>query len=183
MYEISRETFDLRPGDGVDQVCQLLIGLAEEGRPMERITVFSDRVEVHWIVDENDEVVRLTEGRPSSIESMLGTTEMLELPQQDDCEDLLRTTFMMCREMEKLRAKPISWVVGDLDMVVEGLKPWGKPAVESVTPMALFGLPVVASAQLGVDRIVLVGGASRHHNPERGTHAVTAVMKWVGAGQ
>ena len=176
MYEISRETFDLRPGDGVDQVCQLLIGLAEEGRPMERITVFSDKVEVRWIVDEDQEVSRLTEGRPSSIESMLGTTEMVELPESDEGDDLLRTTFMMCREMEKLQAKPLGWVVGDLDVVAEGLK-------QAVAPMAMFGMPLIASAQLGADRIVLVGGASRHHNPERGTHAVSAVMRWAGAGQ
>lgn len=183
MYEISKETFDLRPGNGVDDVCRLLIGLAEEGRPMERITIFSDRVEVRWIVEEEAEVVRLTEGRPSSVEGVLATVQMVELPDKAGGEDLLRTTFMMCKEMEGLRAKPISWVVGDLDMVVEGLKPWGKAVTKGLNPMVMFGLPVLASAQLGADRIVLIGGSSRHHNPERGTHAVSAVMKWAGAGR
>lgn len=178
MYEISRETFDLRPGDGVDQVCQLLIELAADKRPMERITIFNDRVEVRRYVGE-DEQLEVFDGGPTSIESMLQSVEMQEL-EGGEAQDALRLAYRMCTRLSQEHMRPICWVVGDLDMLNRGLKVWGEEFVPLGARPTLFGLPVRVSAELGADRMVLIGGASKHHNPERAVQAVSAVMQWGG---
>jgi hypothetical protein len=182
MYEIATETIQLSEGDGVDQVCQLLVQLAEDPRPMEKVVILPDRVEVSRMVDPEEEMLRLEEGPPSSVESMLGQVEMEELPFDKDMDvDALRLVYRMCVALRR-EAAPICWVVGDLDQLGLGLGQSMVPLDGNPQLATLFGLPVKVTAHLGHDRMVLVGGASRYHNPMRATRAISAFMPWAERG-
>lgn len=180
MYEIAKQVIQLDPGTGVDRVCQMLLELTATQRSMERITIFHDRLEVNWYVDPENEEPEFEEGSPSSIESMLANVQMAELRfDRDKDTDPLRLTYRMCRKLMASNIVPITWIVGDLDQLKFGLEQSGMGMDAFSMPHHLYGLPVLVSAQLGYDRIVVVGGASKHHNPERATHAVSAFMPWA----
>lgn len=181
MYEISMETIQLSPGTGVDQVCELIIELSADPRPLERLTIFPDRLEVRRYADPGEEMLRAVEAPPSTVESMLGSVKMFELSfDRDRHIDAFRLAFDMCRQLDRNQMRPSCWVVGDLDQLRVGLEEavddFGFSGLGEDT---LYGLPVRVSAELGQDRLVLVGGVSRHHAPERATAAVSAFMPWA----
>jgi len=177
MYEISKEVIELSPSAGVDQLCELLYELYATGRPIAQLLVVPGKVEVDWMVDPEQEMLDVVGGRPSSIESMLQSIKIQELV--SDEVDAFRMTYVMCKTLSGWNASPICWVVGDLEHLKRGIEICGASFDEVTGASNLYGVPVRVSAELGEDRLVLVGGGSRHHSPAQATLGVAAVMQWA----
>lgn len=173
-FELKEKIYPLKDGETVDDVCEKIVSLTALPFAIETITITKTAIRAMlWVQsDVTPPYGELPYEDPSSISSLLGSIDLLEIEPNDEVELNLKSLSVVASMLIRARSTElagIAWLVGDPAIFCKWI------GITNV-PVRFLELPLIPYSEFHRDKLLLLCGKSAQHHPFQAKLGVTTYM-------